>query len=315
MLRDGADAPVDVLYVGGMPRSGSTLTDLMLDGLPGHVAVGELFYLWRNGLQHDGLCSCGAVFSQCPFWNEVGIRAFGGWDAVDGARVFELQESVDRTKRIPAILGLGGQPSFRQDLAEYRDILLSLYRAIAEVSGARVVVDSSKRPSLAFILRATPGLKLTVAHVVRDPRGVAHSFAKHIELPPGVDLDIQMPRSSNVKVSRRWITVNLLITVLARCGVRVVRIRYEDLVREPAQELARILCAERMPLAPEGFPFLTPEGLVVGETHVVAGGRIRLAGGTMPLRPDEAWRREMPAKRRHLIGALTFFARLGYGYR
>lgn len=315
MLGDDSGPTVDVLYVGGMPRSGSTLTDLMLDGLPGHTAVGELFYLWRNGLDHDGLCSCGAVFSRCPFWMEVGARAFGGWDNVDSARVLELQDSVDRTGRIPAILGLGASPAFRRDLADYRDILRSLYRAVAEVSGAQVVVDSSKRPSLAFVLRATPGVRLTVAHVVRDPRGVAHSFGKHVDLPPGAALKSQMPRSSNIKVSRRWVTVNLLITVLSRWRVRVVRIRYEDLVREPARELTRILRAEGLAPAGEGFPFLTADGIVVGATHVVAGGRIRLAGGAMALRLDEGWRTDMPPRRRQLVGGLTCISRLFYGYR
>lgn len=314
-MHDSTAAPVEVLYVAGMPRSGSTLTDLMLDGLPGHMAVGELYYLWRDALPHDGLCACGAVFSRCPFWTEVGERAFGGWGAVDDARVRALQDSVDRTSRIPAILGLGGGPAFRADLAAYRDVLVPLYRAVAEVSRRPVVVDSSKRPSLAFVLRATPGVRMTVAHVMRDPRGVAHSFGKHVALPPGATREARMPRSTNLKVSRRWVTVNLLVTLLSAWGVEVVRVRYEDLVRDPALQLDRIVRAEGRTPDSAGYAFLGPEGLAVGETHVVAGGRIRLGGGTMALRLDDGWRTEMPAWRRRVVGALTSLARLGYGYR
>ncbi len=306
---------LDVLYVGGMPRSGSTLTDLMLDLLPGHVAVGELFYLWRNGLVHDGLCACGEAFSRCPFWTAVGAKAFGGWDAVDGQHVMRLQSTVDATSRIPLLLAPGRPAGFQRALDEYTDVLRALYLAIAEVSGARVVVDSSKRPSLAFVLRHVPGLRLTVAHVVRDPRGVAYSFGKHVELPTGAALGPQMPRTATWKVGRRWVTVNALISTLSLLGVPSVRVRYEDLVVEPVRELSRIARVEGLTPSDINFGFVTDAGLAVPETHVVAGGRIRLGGGTMPLRLDDAWRRDMPRRARRLVGAITLPSRLQYGYR
>lgn len=315
-MATGTDLPpVHVLYVGGMPRSGSTLTDLMLDQLPGHVAVGELFYLWRNGAVHDGLCACGHTFSRCPFWEAVGESAFGGWDAVDAAHVMRLQSRVDATARIPLILSPRRPAAFNRAFGEYTDLLRALYHAIAAVSGARTVVDSSKRPSLAFVLLKARGIDLTVAQVVRDPRGVAYSFSKHVELPPGAALRSQMPRSSTLKVSRRWVTVNTLIGTLATLKVPSVLVRYEDLVSHPVRELARVATAEGLVASDVDFGFVSPQGVAVRETHIVAGGRIRLAGGVLPLRLDDAWRREMPSPARRLVGAVTLPARLRYGYR
>jgi hypothetical protein len=306
-------APVEILYVGGMPRSGSTLTDLMLDSLPGHVAVGELFYLWRNGVLHDGLCACGQTFSACPFWQEVGEHAYGGWTYELATRVLRLQETVDRTAVVPLLLAPRRPADFQAALEEYTGVLRRLYAGILAVSGARVVVDSSKRPSLAFVLRAAPDLRLTVAHVVRDPRGVAFSFAKTVELPPGAALRSTMPRTGTVKVARRWVTVNAAISSLARLGVPSVRVRYEDLVREPLRELERIAAAEGLGGQVDRTA-LTPEGLRVPGTHVVAGGRIRLGGGVLPLRLDDAWRREMPGRARRLVSGLTLPSRAVYGY-
>lgn len=311
----GETQPVRVLYVGGMPRSGSTLTDLMLDRLPGHVAVGELYYLWRNGAVHDGLCACGQTFSRCPFWEAVGAKAFGGWDAADAARVLRLQSSVDTTARLPLLFSPRRPPAFAHALDEYTDVLRALYSAIADVSGARVVVDSSKRPSLAFVLRSCPEIDLTLVQVVRDPRGVAYSFSKHVDLPPGAALRAQMPRSSTLKVSRRWVTVNALIGMLARLKVPGVRVRYEDLVAHPVRELFRIAAAEGLVVTDLDFGFLSPEGIAVRDTHIVAGGRIRLAGGVLPLRLDDAWRRDMPVAARRLVSAITLPSRLKYGYR
>ena len=36
-------------------------------------------------------CSCGAKLSECPFWTDVGAKAFGGWDRVDGLDWLELK--------------------------------------------------------------------------------------------------------------------------------------------------------------------------------------------------------------------------------
>ncbi len=309
-----ATRPLKVLYVGGMPRSGSTLTDLMLHQLPGHVGVGELYYLWRNGLAHDGLCACGERFSACDFWSEVGRVAFGGWDQVEATDVMALQDRVDRTSRIPLLLSPVRPPGFARDLRSYSEVLRRLYRAIVEVSGHEVVVDSSKRPSLAFVLRTMDDVRLDVAHVVRDPRGVAFSFAKHVALPDGAALKSEMPRSTTRKVGRRWVTVNATISSLRWFGVPVTRVRYEDLVAAPQRELERLLELTGAERGPDPFGFVGPDGITVPRTHVVAGGRIRLGTGSMALRLDEQWRRDMPTRSRRLVELMTAPVRRRYGY-
>jgi hypothetical protein len=306
---------VRVLYVGGMPRSGSTLIDLLMHRLPGHVAVGELFYLWRNGVQHDGLCACSRPFLSCPFWSAVGERAFGGWSAADAKRVLPVQEAVDRTSWIPFLLAPRRPAAFQESLSHYTDALRRLYRAIATVSGASVIVDSSKRPSLAYVLRQMPDIDLRVVQVVRDPRGVAFSFAKHVDLPPGADVAEQMPRSTVRKVSRRWVTVNALIAGIERFDVPTLRVRYEDLVADPRHELARVLAFEGLAEGPETLDFIVDHSFSVPQTHVIAAGRIRLRSGVMPLSLDEDWRRRMPRRAKALVDTMTLPTRWRYGYR
>ena len=43
---------------------------------------------------------------------------------------------------------------------------------MAESSGGRVVVDSSKMASDALLADAIPGINLKVIHLIRDPRGI-----------------------------------------------------------------------------------------------------------------------------------------------
>src|SRR3954447_22091528 len=161
-----------VLYLGGLGRSGTTVLERVLGELPGACSVGELVHLWGRGVLEDETCGCGHPFSQCPFWAEVGRRAFGGWDRAQAERMEQLRPRVDRTRFIPRLVAprlFGRRPA---GLHEYVNAYLRLYRAIGETTGGGVVIDSSKHSSLAFCLRTEPGIDLRVVHVVRDSRGV-----------------------------------------------------------------------------------------------------------------------------------------------
>lgn len=311
-----ADRRVTVLYVAGMPRSGSTLLDLMLGRLAGHCEVGEVFYLWQSGVERNLKCACGEPFAGCPFWAKVGDRAYGGWSTVDLNEMYRLQRQVDATGRLPLILGARLLPRFRRRMERYLDLVIPLYRAVAEVSGAGVVVDSTKRPSTAYLLRRAPGIDLRLAHVVRDPRGVAYSWSQAVELPEGTAIRKHMKTRSPLLTGRRWVTVNAMFALLARLGVPRVVLRYEDLVRDPATELGKVadLTADaaggRDPL-----DFLSGNTFTHGGSHTVAGGRIRMRSGPITLVLDEKWRREYPSRPRRLVGALTWPLRWVYGYR
>jgi hypothetical protein len=304
---------VRLLYVGGVPRSGSTIADLMIGQLPGHVGVGELYYLWLDGPRHNVRCACGELFRECPFWAEVGERAYGGWPDSLVDEMLVLQRRVDRSARIPALILAPEHTAISRDRRRYTDRLTALYRAIAETSGAGVVVDSSKRPALAFALRRAPGIDLAVAHVVRDPRGVAYSWGKTVL--DGATHRGHMPRWTPATVSRRWITVNASIAALRRLGVRAATIRYEDLVTDPQRELARVAALHGTPASPTDLDFLADGGLRPARTHTIAGSRIRHSTGVLPLRVDEEWRTSLPRGQRRFVSLATAVSRWRYGYR
>jgi hypothetical protein len=310
-----ANGAVTVLYVAGMPRSGSTLLDLMLGQFVGHCDVGELFYLWQSGVERNFRCACGEHFDKCTFWLEVGQKAYGGWSTVDLAEVRRLQRRVDATSRLPLIMNPGLSPRFRRDLDRYTALIAPLYRAIAEVSGASVVVDSTKRPSLAYILARAEGIDLRMVHVLRDPRGVAYSWSQVVELPEGTSTKGRMNQRSARLTARRWVTVNAMIAALARRGTPRVTLRYEDLVRDPRTELNRIaaLTADVTGVA-DPLDFLHGNEFEQAGSHAVAGGRIRMRSGPIALSLDEKWRREYGASRRRLVSAITWPLRRRYGY-
>lgn len=307
--------PVKVLFVGGMPRSGSTLFDLMVGQLPGHCDVGELFYMWQAGLLRDQRCACGAEFTACPFWQQIGEKAFGGWDNVSAAEIMELQDQVDTTPRVPQFVLRRFLPTHAARVSRYQEIVTRLYEAIAAVTGAEVVVDSTKRPSTALLLARAPRVDLHVVQVVRDPRGVVNSWSKQVPLPENAGARSYLKRRPMRQIVRRYVTVNLMTEALRLLRVPVMRVRYEDLVSQPVEAMQAVLRLVGMEPTPEATSFVGPDGLQTGASHAIAGGRVRMQSGTLALRVDEKWRRELPRWKQVVTVAFTWPLLRRYGYR
>jgi hypothetical protein len=301
------------MYVGGVIRSGSTLLDRMLGELPDHVAVGELCYLWQHSVKLDRGCGCGAAFSRCPFWTAVGDKAFGGWQAVDVDEMIDLQLSLDTTRDLPGLIAPRLAPRFNARLRRYSEVLSTLYAAIADVAAARVVVDSSKHAGPAYLLRHAD-IDLRVLHLVRDPRGVAHSLRKAVRRPE-YDREDYMSVWPARTAARRWITTNLLIAGLARFGVPVARMRYEDLVADPIGELTRVTAALDRPLSDDAFAFIRNGAVELPPAHTLDGNPMRYSTGPVPLQADDTWRAALPESDRKLVERITAPLRRRYGYR
>jgi UDP-N-acetylglucosamine transferase subunit ALG13 len=312
------DAPmsdrVRVLYIGGLGRSGSTLLERMLEGVGGCRSVGELAFVWTRGLIGNNLCGCGERFRSCPFWVQVGREAFGGWEHLDPAEVVALQASVDRTRFVPLTWAPFLSPVYRRRLDRYAGLLSALYRAVQRVSGEPVIVDATKHVSHAFLLRRLPELDLRVVHLVRDSRGVAFAWTKVMRRAEVADGEALMATGHPLRLAGRWLIHNLLFHLLRAMGVPSLLVRYETLVRHPRRELARIL--RHLGRSPEDADLgFVGDGYVdLGSGHALAGNPMRFAQGRLPLRLDEAWRREMRRRHRVLTLATTWPLLLRYGY-
>ncbi|GAA2685652.1 MULTISPECIES: sulfotransferase [Actinoplanes] len=299
-----------VLFLGGLGRSGTTLVERLLGELPGVCALGEVVHLWQRDLRDDERCGCGAQFSACVFWQQVGKTAFGGWSEVDVDRVHALRDAVERTRHIPR-LAAGGAAS--AEVREYASFYARIYDAAAEVSGAQLIVDSSKHSALAHLLRAAGGINLRVVHVVRDARGVAYSWTKRVARPESDDGD-EMTRYSPGRSALLWNAHNAAFGLLARRGVPVRRIRYEEFLADPRAGLIRLADFAGITLQPCDLDFLRPGHADLRVGHSAAGNPMRFTVGRLALRQDDAWMRSLPAAQRRLVGAVCGPMLRAYGY-
>lgn len=304
----GAGSGTTLLYIGGLGRSGSTLLERLLGQIDGVSTVGELKSLWQHRLEPGRLCGCGQPLSRCSLWSSLDAVSSSAAEAA-----LRLQRHVDRTRYLPLLLAPWLRPAFARRLELYRALLKDVYDDVASRTGATVIVDSSKSPSNAVLLHRLRGVDLRVVHLVRDSRGVAHSWRKRMPMEPRRDSP-PMARESAPRVALLWSSYNVLFAGLRFLGVPVLRLHYEDLVADPQAELARLV-------AFAGLPPGTPLGFVHGASallertaHTVAGNPMRFEHGQVDIRADEQWRTALPSAQRRLVTVLTAPGLVRYGY-
>jgi hypothetical protein len=314
-----SDALPKVLYIAGWQRSGTTILDRVLGQLEGFVSTGELRRLWEASLSEGYLCGCGAPLPECEFWRAA--QEAGGLEASprEGRRLVELQRRHvhTRPRELLAIRrGIERRARLKSSaLDPYAEARLRLFAGLRKVTGADVVVDSSKHPADAYLLTTLPQLDLYVVHLIRDPRAVAYSWSRMVREtadPRGRLLDGFGSLSSSVW----WLVWNAAIETLLRrrLGERYLRLRYEDFVERPAEAVRSIgafLDEPRLhsPVDEERTVYLHPD-------HTVSGNpRTRFRRGTIELRADVVWRSRMSAGSKALSTVVAIPLLRHYGYR
>jgi hypothetical protein len=188
-----------------------------------------------------------------------------------------------------------------------------VYEAVAAVSGAQVVVDSSKSVPYAHMLSRLPALDVHVVHLVRDPRAVAYSWSRLKAVLDAPDR-AHMHRRSSSRSAVNWVIANVGAELLGRRRPdRYLRLRYEDVVDRPRESLGRILGL--VADAPSALPLIGERMLALRPTHSVKGNPDRFRTGPTELRIDDEWTRLMRPANRRLVTSLTWPFLLRYGYR
>ncbi len=305
--------PLKVLYIAGCGRSGSTLLGNLLGQLDGFCALGEVPHLWDRSLRDNRLCGCGRPFAECRLWQPVLARALGRWTREELAETIAVRERLTAWRILArSFRGSGGRrsPAF----GRYVERVGRIYREVARVTGSRVLVDGSKSPGHAEVLRQIPGLEVCPLLLVRDPRAVAFAWQKRQAYDPDREQPMAMGRLDLRQSAIMWVGWNLATERMWRrrpggCPV----LRYEDFVARPRASVERILAlldASRQPL-----PFIDEHTVELAPQHALAGNPCRFDRGPVEIRRDDAWRRQMPRHRQLAVAALTWPWRRRYGYR
>jgi len=325
----GAETMPVIIYIAGAGRSGSTLLDILLGNHPAVFGAGELagFFLeWSRG----GRCTCGQSYPECSLWGQVIERletTFSGLTSFEAEKVSRGVESFlggqgsggagehpygHRQGNLPPLGGRGGGANGREF---YGELWRTVMGSISQGSGKNIIVDSSKssRPVLrrAAALSKLGGFDLKVVHLVRDPRALMWSALRGSNrlLEQGQRV---MFHGGLYRALMGWGIANLSVhlTQATNPQLKVRRLRYEDLVGDPAQTLRALGSFLALDLEPVVELAVNQRPLTPG--HGVGGNRMRRQGAVR-LSPDEEWKRALP-KRARMLAPLAWPLAHKYGY-
>ena len=301
-------APTKVLSIVGPGRSGTTVLAGILGGVDGIVNVGELRWLWRRGLLERRTCGCGLPVEECPLWSAVLAKLMAGRPGTAADLAAEVAAAqgllISRRHRLRVIRSAAAGTAW-PPLEPVRTVTAQLVRAIAEATGAGVVVDSSKRAQDAAVLAGLENVDHYVLHMVRDPRAVAFSWGRRDKAIRVAEGTRAMGTRGLLSSVTRWTENGLGASALRRQvpADRWMFLRYEDFATEPRAAVAGILAFLGEDGAP---PFVEESTVVLDVNHTVAGNPNRFRVGPVRISPDDEWSRRMPRHRQLLVAALTW---------
>src|SRR5690606_33295431 len=105
----------------------------------------------------------------------------------------------------------------------------TIFSIISETSKQSILLDSSKYIARYLLLRKSNKFNVKGIYVIRDVRGVIHSFKKKVQTS-------RSPLSTVVY----YCLINLFGQLVCWTDKNVLKVRYEDFVENPSHELSRI---------------------------------------------------------------------------
>lgn len=306
---------------------------MLLDSHSDVCSVGEL-KVGALGDLDNYLCSCKKRLIACPFWKQVREQMH------QSGEEFEFNEPgtdirITKNRLLRRMLRPMVSSRFLETL---RDIVLmllpawhrhvrniqrrnrSFFTALAKLSHASVVADSSKVGiRLKYLLR-DKRIDVRVIRLIRDGRGVALTYinpsdfadAKEIKLRSGgTGKSNSKAKKSMTAAAREWVRANEEAETLKRLlqDGQYLEIRYEN------------LCTQTVATMNSVYSFLgvTPNAAETiqkiddVEHHIVGNGMRLDADHTIVL--DERWKEELSQDQLDEFNAVAGSVNGTYGYR
>lgn len=201
--------------------------------------LGQMRDIWK-AWNEDALCSCGHSLRTCPAYGKAVPRALAHAglaapsEAMRHGKAFfkaaaRLRDWTDAKDR--AELAARHEP--------YLAALSYLLSNIAQKTGARAFVDSSKSPEMALAFDCIDGVEMNLLHLQRDPRAVACSWYRR---KPNYHRTLRNMRTWAQRQSRleRW---------GRGLGPRYKVLRYETFAAHPRRAIAETLSWAGLPAA------------------------------------------------------------------
>jgi len=281
---------IKLIYIAGMWRSGGTIFGRILDCSDEIISVGNIKDFWRKGLKRNNKCSCGEKFENCSFWQSVTKEYLNSFPSINIEVVrkeFQQVEKWSNYFKLKKIVFNKKDNSLKPLLDKYLEHNEKLYEIVSNISGKKIIIDSSRNTGRLLALSLLNKCELYPIHIIRDPRGVINSL---------INKDI-----SNYKEIRHSTILNLLhwnaknyfsMKIIERLHtIRSVNILYKNFAAQPVtviEELKKMLnCTLNYELDNGKFSINLRAG------HIFSGNRERHKSGKITIKEDIEWKEEL----------------------
>jgi hypothetical protein len=305
----------NLAYILGCAHSGSTLLAMLLGSQSDATTVGEM-RASAIGETDAYLCSCGEHIKKCRFWIEVSERM-----AKHGIPNFDITEArlsihdtenpyvhrlLDPLPRGPVLeaarnTALALSPGWPNHLRNVRHRNSVLVEVLREITGTKLVIDSSKIALHLKYLLKSADLKIKVIFLVRDGRAVVTSMLGHGYSRGG-------RKETITAAARAWRRANEASERVLESlpSSQWMRLHYEELCKLP-EETLRGLCK---------FLGMDSRNIALDfrarQQHIL-GNDMRLKSGT-DIRLDERWRKVFTHEDLEIFDGIAGEMRKKYGY-
>ncbi len=301
-------ARTTVLYIVSPRYSGSTLLCYLLATHPDIATIGERrhFYFKRihptaSNAMH---CSCGALFTECPFWNDVqtrfladvGERPLG--PNFTGFRFFRNDRLNAFAHELTEKQVVQARPvrPFRRQLDRVCSANAALIRAVLTAGQGTVFLDASKPLRHAIFFSSMPSVEVRVINLVRDMRGQVYSALKY-----------KRAWDSHTAAQHWQATMARHAQVFAHWDVPRYDLRYEDLCADPDGVVRELWAFAGL------TPMDQPPNFRDVPQHIMGNGPMRL-GTTKEIVDRQRWREVLTPHQLEAIEAVAGDMNRRWGY-
>jgi Sulfotransferase family len=270
---------VKVLFIVGPTRTGSTIISNILGQIDGFFHAGEVIEAWDRGKIWK--CSCGQFPMECPVWSKIFKSLDAAVNNKDQSEIIRMRNKMSRSHKVIVNHYLPKRKTDRQ-AAETRYLygLAKLYSIIQAETGANVIIDSSKNVGYGDTLKNVENIDLYLVHLVRDARATAFSWSRKKK---------ELWDAHPLKTAVQWSSRNIAAELLSlRKSGRAIKIRYEDFIAHPRQGVHSIL--KLLTISNARLPFISPDEVMLGNSHGLCGNPGRYNSGAVKLRIDNRWK-------------------------
>jgi len=271
------DHKVDILYILGAGRSGSTALATLLGASDDICFLGEMhqFYKYLGDEQNQ---QTPPFLRDSHFWYNV-LTELPANHHHNALKLDRFNNEMEAHKKIPwiflSLVHCKKENSYHQTQDQFFSI-------VSQRSSSSYLLDSSKYIARFLRLRRLAGFRVKGLYLVRDIRGVIWSFQKNVQTsnPP-------------LRTILYYCLINLWGEIVYRTSPTgsIKKVRYEDLMADPVSTILEIGTFTNADIA------ATIEKLERGETFnmptVIGGNRITTEQH-IRFRKDIEWMHKMP---------------------